>query len=60
MPANSQQDDFFFDPEHDESEGLSSPPAFASSPDYLAKQRDYLERLLKAWQTTHGPKKKAA
>ena len=56
----NQNDDFFFDPEHDEAEGPSTPPVFStvSDPSYLTAQRDYLERLLAAWQQAHGHKKK--
>lgn len=56
----NQNDDFFFDPEHDEAEGPAVPPVFAtaSDPSYLEKQRDYLERLLQAWNQAHGHKKK--
>lgn len=59
MSINSQNDDFFFDPEHDEAEGPAVPPIFSTmSPDHLERQRDFLERLLAAWQSTHGEKKK--
>jgi hypothetical protein len=53
-------DDFFFDPELDEAEGPETPPSFArnGAEPHLAKQRDYLERLLQAWQQAHGHKKK--
>jgi hypothetical protein len=61
MAANNQDNDFFFDPEHDESEGPSTPPSFStSSRDKLEIQRDFLERLLLAWQSAHSDKKKKA
>lgn len=66
MAVNNQNDDFFFDPEHDEAEDASgsqayAPPSFAPTPpEYLTKQKDYLERLLAAWQSAHGSKKKNA
>ncbi|MGZ3712974.1 MAG: hypothetical protein ACXWQO_19800 [Bdellovibrionota bacterium] len=66
MASNQQNNDFFFDPEHDEAEELSaastfSAPSFSAEiPSHLEKKRDYLERLLQAWQSAHSAKKKKA
>lgn len=64
---NNQDDDFFFDPEHDEAEGPAELPTFSTvsalSPGRkkLNAQKEFLERLLVAWQAKHGKEiKKAA